>query len=384
MFYENQPKEQQESYKNMLSIIGSMSNLFADSKNPALYYRVHENCFCKYFDANNLARHDCSADAVKNKVGIGLKTWVGTNNQKVAEFGKLKKEIDKETDPEAKIRKVSQFRNERIATTMKMYGINNMIYHVVIRTEETMNIEECSFDFIDMDNIKLLPEKGGANSIYFTDGHHTYHFNESKTTLYMVFDDLVHLDEVKVDIFDDPYEILEKAMSGKKISTPSKPQYRQLALKLYNEKKNGECKVEERSGLNIWNAKGRPRHPDEVYIPFNKKDRDRLENKDFFPDRDTKFKLELPDGKIISAKVCQENGKAIMSDPNKDLGRWLLRDVLQLEEGTLITYELLQEKGFDTVLFEKVNDQYYKIYFTDSSVYDELYGINKEAVDDQD
>ena len=70
MFYDKQPKEQQENYKKMIATIGSLSNLFADSKNPALYYRAHENCFCKYFDAENLARHDCSADASKNRVGI--------------------------------------------------------------------------------------------------------------------------------------------------------------------------------------------------------------------------------------------------------------------------------------------------------------------------
>lgn len=90
MFYENQPVEQQEAYKEMLRIVGSLSNIFSDSDRPMIYYRAHENIFCKYFEADNLSREDCSADAAKDAVGIGLKTWVGRDDQKVAEFGELR------------------------------------------------------------------------------------------------------------------------------------------------------------------------------------------------------------------------------------------------------------------------------------------------------
>ena len=62
-----------------------------------------------------------------------------------------------------------------------------------------------------------------------------------------------------------------------------------------------------------------------------------------------------------------------MSNPNKVLGKWLLRDVLQLPEGTLITYNLLQEKGFDTVLFTKYDSSHYGIDFVDSDVYRSMY-----------
>lgn len=90
MFYEKRPKNEQEAYKQMLKIMGSLSRLFSDSETPYLYYRCHENLFCKYFDAENLSRADVSADAKKEKIGIGLKTWTGSNDQKVAEFDKLK------------------------------------------------------------------------------------------------------------------------------------------------------------------------------------------------------------------------------------------------------------------------------------------------------
>lgn len=34
-------------------------------------------------------------------------------------------------------------------------------------------------------------------------------------------------------------------------------------------------------------------------------------------------------------------GKSIMSNPNKALGKWLLRDVFELPEKTLVTYDML-------------------------------------------
>lgn len=43
MFYDNQPKEKQEAYKEMLIILGSLSRLFSTAEEPYLYYRAHEN-----------------------------------------------------------------------------------------------------------------------------------------------------------------------------------------------------------------------------------------------------------------------------------------------------------------------------------------------------
>jgi len=89
-----------------------------------------------------------------------------------------------------------------------------------------------------------------------------------------------------------------------------------LVLPLFSSRNGGY--VPEHSGLNQWNAVGRARDYNEVYIPYNKAYRDT--SKGFFPSRDTSFNLKLPDGKHMSTKVCQADGKAIMSNPNKDLG----------------------------------------------------------------
>ena len=100
MFYDVQNEEQKESYKKLLEIVGSLTLLFSDSRSPYLPYRCHENIFCKCFDADNLARHDCSADARKSKCGIGLKTWTGSDDQKIAEFGKLRPQYENLEDEE--------------------------------------------------------------------------------------------------------------------------------------------------------------------------------------------------------------------------------------------------------------------------------------------
>lgn len=73
MFYENQPDKQKNRYKVTLRSLGSLSRLFSSSDEPYLYYRAHENAFCKCFEADNLSREDCSADAAKDSIGVGLK-----------------------------------------------------------------------------------------------------------------------------------------------------------------------------------------------------------------------------------------------------------------------------------------------------------------------
>lgn len=42
-----------------------------------------------------------------------------------------------------------------------------------------------------------------------------------------------------------------------------------------------------------------------------------------------------------------------MSNPNDDLSNWILKKVLRLQEGELVTYEKMQNLGFDCVIIEK-------------------------------
>ena len=399
MFYDKQPLSNREEYKGMLKIMGQLSNLFSESDCPYLAYRAHENIFCKYLEAENLARSDCSADAKKDSIGIGLKTWMGNDDQKVAEFGKLKKNYSELTGIEL-VKKISEYRNERIRVTKKLHGIREMIYHVVKRVPNMMQILECAFDDIDIDAIELISDRGNDNNTYFTDGKHTYHFSISKNTLYMIFNDLQLLDSFEVGIMDDPYMFLlsltKQVVPGKKsvdytMGNDTIQRYRDkytekvmskptLCLPLYSRRGTEKEKfVAEKSGLNQWNAAGRARDVNELYIPYQAVDRQR--NISFFPPRDTSFTLHLPDGTEISAKVCQEAdknnpriGKAIMSNPNKVLGKWLLRDVFELEEGTIVTYEMLELFGVDSVIFTKNGELDYSMDFAEIGTYENFYG----------
>lgn len=378
MFYEKQPLKNREEYKKMLTIIGQLSNLFSESDCPYLSYRAHENTFCKFLDAENLARSDCSADAKKDRVGVGLKTWMGNDDQKVAEFGRLKKNYAHLTGLDL-VKQIAEYRNERIRVTKKLHGLDSMIYHVVKRVPGAMQILEGVFDEIDIPNIELISHMGNENNTYFTDGRHKYHFSSSKNTLYMIFDFLQELDSFEVEILEDPYAFLLNTMKKTtdvierfaevKVHKP------QLCLRLYSVSK-GEKFVAEKSGLNQWNASGRPRDPNELYIPYPKVDRDRDPN--FFPPRDTPFNLRLPDGTVIPAKVCQQDNKAIMSNPNSLLGKWLLRDVFELPNRKLVTYNMLEKFGIDSVIFTKNADLDYSVEFSDLGTYENFYGIEDE------
>ena len=213
MFYENQPESSRNNYKKMLTIIGNLTQLFSESDCPYLPYRAHENIFCKYLNAENLARQDCSADAKKDGIGVGLKTWMGQDDQKVAEFGRLRETFAGLTGMDL-VRTIAEYRNERIRVTKNLHGIDTMIYHIVKRVPGAMQILEHAFDYIDIENLSLIVNRGNVNNTYFTDGHHTYHFSVSKNTLYMIFEDMELLDSFEVEIMDDPYSFLMRLMYG--------------------------------------------------------------------------------------------------------------------------------------------------------------------------
>ena len=382
MFYDLQPEEQKQQYKQMLGIIGKLTRLFSDNACPYLPYRVQENVFCKYFNADNLSRSDCSADAKKGRIGVGLKTWMGNNDQKVAEFDSLRKKLSPLTGLDL-AKKVSEFRNERIRITKNLHGIDELIYHIVKRIPNTMQILEHVFEPVDIENITLLPERGNINNTYFTDGKHVYHFSMSKHTLYMIFDDMILLDSFTVDILDDPYTYLmglaDNIPQGITTAAVEFDTTNKACLRLYSTKPNGTKFVAQKSGLNQWNAGGRKRDMNEIYIPFPAEDRERYAG--FFPNRDQPFELLLPDGTLISAKVCQQDNKAIMSNPNKVLGEWLLRKVFELPEKTLLTYEMLEVFGIDCVVFTKLGNLRYSVDFAELGTYEKF--TKNETADEE-
>ncbi|MBR2587673.1 MAG: NgoFVII family restriction endonuclease [Bacilli bacterium] len=374
MFIESQKEEFISDYSDLLQTIGALSNLFSESNTPYLDYRVVENIFCKSFKATNLARFDCSADAKKDKTGIGIKTFLHNNGntlQKVAEFNEYSSQL-RELNIEEQVKAVSNLRNERINVTKRIHNLDSMIYHLVTRTNSKFFISETNMDTIDINkinNIKLTSK----NVVRFFDDKNEYSFNMSKSTLYERFKISNINMELNVKIIDDPYEFLRYAMikeAGILRFNPIKPK-EHVFLPLFSVNKTANEKyVPEKSGLNQWNASGRVRDNNEIYIPIRAKFYEK--HNGFFPARDVDFELKLPNGEIISAKICQDGGKALMSNPNKVLGKWLLRDVMNLKEGEVLTYEKLKQLGLDSVVVYKEDDRKYSIDFARSGSYDEF------------
>lgn len=136
-----------------------------------------------------------------------------------------------------------------------------------------------------------------------------------------------------------------------------------IYLPLYS--RQGGIHVQTRSGLNQWNANGRARDCYEVYIPVPMEVHRRYPG--FFPDRENTFTLVLPEGNELSTKICQDNSKALMSNPNSDLGRWIIGEleerVVELRENphSLITYDMLEVAEVDSVIIIRENNYRYRI-----------------------
>ncbi|OSM10781.1 NgoFVII family restriction endonuclease [Bacillus toyonensis] len=399
MLFNKQAIENQYLYKQMLKSAGALSNLFSDNASPYIVSRNVENAYCEAFGADNLGRSDCSADASLNGIGVGLKTFIHGNGktlQKIAEFNK-DAVLYRNKQPKELIHTVATLRNERIEFTMRSYGLHSMIYHCVTRKPGGILIYESPMDKVDIPNIKNI-NINNKNTITFEDGINEYSFNLTKSTLYKRFITETPLAEITVNILEQPYLALAKlnevidVKEGKKteslvkhiVENPShyaSAESKQkivadnfVILPLYSDRGN-KRHVPEKSGLNQWNASGRKRHHDEVYIPIPKWIHDIFPN--FFPERDEKFQLRLPDKVLLSAKVCQDNSKALMSNPNRDLGEWMLRKVLNLKEKELLTYEQLQVLGIDSVIVYKHSQKHFSIDFCEIGSYDEFQSENQ-------
>ena len=371
MFITKESGNTKKRYINMLKAMASLSRLSSESAVPYLGYREVENIFCKVFEAENLSRSDCSADASKNGVGIGIKTFLEGNGkswQKVAEFNK-DASLFKSKSPNEIVLIISKLRNERINATKRIYGLNEMIYHCVVRQEGEIKVFECPMDLIDIDSIKNI-KFGRSNTVTFNDDINEYSINLSKSTLYKRFITKNVILETKVEIIADPYEIIMNLLTGgnKLTFEPINKEKPHVFLPLYSETE--KKKVPEKSGLNQWNANGRKRKYNEVYIPIPIFIRKNF--KGFFPSRDKTFDLLLPDGKRLNAKICQDGGKALMTNPNTDLGEWILRQVMNLNEGEILTYARLEELGIDSVVIYKEENNMYSIDFTKIGSYDEF------------
>ena len=354
-------KKNNGNYLKLLSAISKLSGLFSESSIPYINYRVAENLFCNCFNATNLSRSDTAFDAKFKSIGIGLKTFVcPTDNktEKIAEFNSLSKKL-KEYQGIDLAYKLAEYRNERIELARRIYNIEKSLYHIVARKNKELILFETDYEKINIDKIQNVEQNN--TSLKFNDDKNSYIFNFSKSTLFRKFQIPCEVYRLPVDIIEEPYNILLDLLKDKTLKLATKKLEHgknYVILPLYSYK-NKEKYVPEKSGLNHWNAGGRPRDKGEVYIPIPILIHQYFP--DFFPNKDTPFELEIPTGEFLSAKVCQQNSKALMTNPNNALAEWLLRKVLQVKEGEILTINKINELGFDSVIIYKDEFGKYKI-----------------------
>jgi len=383
MFYSRQNEEDRKKYKSYLKVSGMLSRLFSNSPVPYLHYRTAENIFCSVFGAINLAIDDIAVDAKNGVTGIGIKTFLhgnGNTFQKIAEFNRLRAEFENRSPYEIAL-KASELRNYRLEVAEELHGLKDCIYHCVTREAGKLNIYEEKMEFIDTGCIKNIQKN--KNTVFFNDGRNEYSFSLSKHTIFKRFSVNKILDTADIEIIENPFEALSACfgLSGSYIAETYETKKEKAKSETFTIKKyvylplyapsDSEMRPAQKSGLNQWNAGGRARHPDEVYIPVPAWIHRRFT--DFFPENnDIYFKLHLPNGKTLIASMCQQGRKGLMSNPNKALGKWLLRDVLKLPEGELVTRKILDEAGIDSVRIEKIGEREYKIDFASTGAYEKF------------
>ena len=113
-----------------------------------------------------------------------------------------------------------------------------------------------------------------------------------------------------------------------------------------------------------------------------------------FPERDKPFDLILPNSDLpINAKVCQANSKALMSNPNDLLCRWLYKVIdFNLSDDDFnrppnrqpFTYKDLAKVGRDSVkIIKNISGIHtrYEMRFSELNSYEEFLELFNELVE---
>jgi hypothetical protein len=402
--WEQYSEKQRNDYVQFLQVYGALSNLFRQKQGDLIPYldsKFQETVYAKIFESQNVdignTPHDVLSIVNGQRVGIGLKTWMGSQPsfQKVMQLKRYQSEINKfKHNPELLAHKIAEIKNERMRSDYERLGLSedNNIYHYVTRDKGRFVVNECAYPLVELDNLRDFNLTLTAFS--WADGNKDYKYTFGDSQIWQKFDstkrDTTVLNRFDVKIIEDPFSFLLKAYleligTAKVVEENIIEAY--LPLYSYRTKE-----VEEKSGLNAWNAAPKnkdsnaPRPLNEVYIPipreFHQKHPDFF-IKDIFTferDRDNytgnrenrpevRFYLQLPNGKRIPSLVTQSNMKGLQSGSNVEydengkrygqsaLGQWLLVDVLGLKERKLVTREWLEKKGTDSVrLWRKKGD----------------------------
>ena len=415
-------------YVELLQAVASLSRLFSDNKSAYIDPNFVERLFVHTSHAKDLSKKYNSFDAhiPASRVGVGIKTFGVSNKdsikkEKVAELTQFAgKGAFNNLDQQAIAIKAAGIRNDRIKTDVSEYDIDidQSYYHCLLRVPGGAIIHQEPYSYVDIENIQPVdPNKytpvskfpDGVGSPIFSDGKNIYSYSISKNVLYKRFDIAkgTNSDVIPLLIYDDIFEKVLKwfKQSEGGISIPTKQAITKIiapiepisiagtdfvVLPLYSTKNKKVKEVAPKSGINQWNAGGRERKFGEAYIPVPRIIHEKFPN--FFPGPDVVFKLTLPNGRLVQAKICQEGGKALMTNPNDLLCEWLYRVIdpeysekeweKRFAEKRPFTYSDLERIGKDSVKVRKLDEGHYSIEFAGIDSYDNFIDGKEDAVED--
>lgn len=402
--WEQYSTEERNEYIQFLQVYGALSNLFRQKQGDLIPYldsKFQETVFAKIFKGQNVdignTPHDVLSVLGNNRIGIGLKTWMGSKPsfQKVMQLKRYQNEINEyRNDLHSLAYKISEIKNERMKSDYERLGLSEdkNIYHYVTRDKGRFIVNECAYPLIDVNKLKNFSSTQSALS--WSDGNKDYRYTFGDSQIWQKFDsnkyNTLILNQFDVKIIEDPFTFLLKAYFNLiETSKEIEPDIVEVYLPLYSYQSK---EVEEKSGLNAWNGASKnkgsetPRPLNEVYIPipreFHKKHPDFF-TQDIFEfesmralydgsdDKpEVRFHLQLPNGKKIPALLTGDNMKNFQSGSHTEkdengkkygqsaLGQWLLVDVLGLKERQPVTREWLQKKGTDSVRLWRKKDDY--------------------------
>jgi hypothetical protein len=400
-------------YSELIQFASRLSRLFSDSITPLIDYRFVEKAFVRVAGARDLSRQDVSYDAaLADSRGVGIKTFGFSTNsgrklEKVAEFTRDAKNGEfAGLPPEAIATVVSQLRNARMRSDAAEVNVSlsGSFYHCLLRVPGGAMVHEESMDLIEEGAIRPISSSGTElkrfptqlnDHVRFTDGRKKYTFNRSKNVLMQQFrsDRGFTSNQIDLPIQRNIWDLIgsfefDNLAEGIPPVLPSLDlQEQMVVLPLYSSRQSDVKEIPAKSGINQWNAGGRERSFGEAYIPIPRKVHDLRPG--FFPERDQKFEVRLPSGETVSAKVCQQGSKALMSDPNTVLCNWLFSTIdgdlsysrSRLSRKLPYTYDDLAKIGKDAVRLVKVpgNELVFDLSFAPVGAYEEFIYASSES-----
>jgi hypothetical protein len=382
-YYENKLFEEREKYKSLLKYAASENFRKSSNKKqiPLLDPKELEKIHCGVFKTVNLTEWSLPIDSHDNGIGISIKTFGEIScSQKITELTKEGIYIKGISDINEAAKYIADYRNSKLNDMIKDYNLDKLIYHLITRKKGMFNIHEEILYPIDINSITNISKKN--SSIYFQDKYNYYRYCLTKNTLFknFILDNPIDFIPIKDKgrSYDDIYAEIVREESKTKINLISKQHQlinEKIYLPLYSGTESGKY-IPAKSQLNYRLGDKMGKSCNNVYLNVPNWIKSNFKN--FFPKDKSIFKVILPNGDILDAKLSQSGLRALMSVPSTDLGEYILREVLCLKTAEeSVTFENLSNIGFDSISLLKQAPNVYCLSFEHIGAYEEFELMNK-------